>query len=304
MYVRRTLKELAELAINETGFCVGIYWRSVTGSRIPRGMISPNCRLAYVLFTGFDPAYRFHALLTRQGVERLPRRRVRLVRVQHEGHHVVGVAVIAVVSPDHRNATGFRRAPLYEQQLGYQRFFREPASARSSQPHWWDRELGDAFDSDRFEQHALRPGADYAERQADEELERELDRIEAEYDAKLWWYGEHNRRTKYPPALGSVRELFAYARKQELDLEEYARRNRDRQSEGWLNEQRERDRQRQQELDADQAEVADALSTPRRGRTHADDQDWVSTQEALKARKAMKHIYRDVAPCPPRPGEA
>ena len=85
MYVRRTLKELGELALNEIGFCVGIYWRSVTGSRVPKGMISANCRLAYVLFTGYEPAYRFHALLTRQGVERLPSYRVRLVQIDHGG---------------------------------------------------------------------------------------------------------------------------------------------------------------------------------------------------------------------------
>lgn len=303
MYVRRTLKELGELAIVETGFCVGIYWRSVTGRRVPEGMISPNCRLAYVLFTGFDPAYRFHTLLTRQGVERLPRHRVRLVRIQHDGQTAVGVAVVAVVSPDTQNATGFRRAPACEEQVGYQRYFRELARARSPQRPWWDSEIGDAFEGDRFAQHELRPGFDYAERQADEQLERELDRIEADYNEKLWWYGEHNRRTKYPPALGSVQELFAYARKQELDSEEFARRNRYRQSEQWLNEQRERDRQRQQELDADQAEIAGALSTPRRGRKHGNDQDWLATQETLKARKAIKHIYRDAAPRPPRPDD-
>lgn len=56
MYIRRTLKELGNLAVDEIGFCVGIYWKSVTGRRVPEGMISPNCRLAYVMFTGFDPA--------------------------------------------------------------------------------------------------------------------------------------------------------------------------------------------------------------------------------------------------------
>jgi len=187
MYVRRTLREFGELAVAETGFCVGIYWRSVRGSCVPKSMISPDCRLAYVLFTGFDPAYRFHALLTRTGVERLPRRRVRLVQVKHDGQAAIGVAVIAVMSPDSRNAVGFRRAPACEQQLGYQRYSREPARASSPQRPWWDSEIGDAFDDDRFEQHELRPGADFVERQADEELERELDRLEAEYDEKPWW---------------------------------------------------------------------------------------------------------------------
>lgn len=79
MYVRRTLKELGELATQEIGFCVGIYWRSVRGSRVPKGQISANCHLAYVLFTGFAPAERFYNLLTRTKVERLPRHKIRLV---------------------------------------------------------------------------------------------------------------------------------------------------------------------------------------------------------------------------------
>jgi hypothetical protein len=301
MYVRRTLKELGELATREIGFCVGIYWRSVRGSRVPRGQISANCRLAYVLFTGFAPAQRFYDLLTRLKADRLPRHKIRLVQVEHAGQSAIGVAVIAIVSPDRANATGFRRAPTHEQQPGYQQYFRTRALARQPQRPWWDGELGDDLDGERFEQHELAPDRAYAERQADEELERELDRLEAEYDEKLWWYGDSHRRAKYPPRLGSVRELFAYARRQELDPEEFARRNRDKQAERWLSEQHQRDRQRQQELDADQAEVEAAIHPPRRGRTHAHDQDWLGTEATIKARKGLKHLYRDAAPHPARP---
>lgn len=84
-----------------------------------------------------------------------------------------------------------------------------------------------------------------------------------------------------------MQELFAYARKQELDPEEFARRN--------------RERQRQQDRDADQAEIATALHTPRRGRKHTVDQTWLTTEGALKARKGLRHIYHDAAPRPRRP---
>jgi hypothetical protein len=304
MNVRYTLKELGDLAVGEIGFCVGIHWRSVTGSCVPPGMISPNCRLAYVLFSGFAPAYRFHDLLARKQADRLPRHKIRLVRVEHSGQTMVGVAVIAVVSPDRDQAAGLRRAPAHHRQPGYQRFFQARSARTNPPPAWWESELGDTPDTDRFAAHGIEPMADYAERQADEELERELDRLEAAYDEKLWWHGASGRRTKYPPKLGSVRELFAYARRQEITPDEFARRNRERKTERWLNEQHERDRQRQQQIDADQAEIAAALSTPRRGRAHADDQDWLATEQTLKARKGMKHLYRDAAPRPPRPYQA
>jgi hypothetical protein len=304
MNVRYTLKELGDLAVSEIGFCVGIHWRSVTGSCVPPGMISPNCRLAYVLFSGFAPAYRFHDLLARIQADRLPRHKIRLVRVAHGGQTMVGVAVIAVVSPDRDQSAGLRRAPAHHRQPGYQRFFRQLAQVSTPSRPWWDSELGDTPDTDRFAAHGIEPMSDYAERQTDEELERELDRLEAAYDEKLWWHGAVGRCTKYPPKLGSVRELFAYARRQEITPDEFARRNRERQTERWLSEQHERDRQRQQELDADQAEVAAVLHTPRRGHKHTDDQDWLATEQTLKARKGMKHLYRDAAPRPSRPREA
>lgn len=304
MYIRRTLKELGNLAVDEIGFCVGIYWKSVTGRRVPEGMISPNCRLAYVLFTGFAPARRFHQLLTRQGVERLPHTSIRLMSVEYDGLRLRGIAVVAIVSPDREHASGLRRAPTCDEQRGYHRFFAEQAREARAQRPWWDNELGDELaGDDRFEQHGLMPGTDYANRQADEELERELTRLETEFDEKLWWYGNTTRRTKYAPALGSVQELFAYARKQDLDPEEFARRNREQSTDRWLTDQREQDRQRQQELDADQAEIAAALATPRRGRKHIDDQDWLTTEQTIKARRDLKQLYRDAEPRPRRPAK-
>jgi hypothetical protein len=295
---------LSDLAVNETGFCIGVYWRSVTGSRVPEGMVSANCRLAYVLFSGFAPAYRFYDLLARRSADRLPRHKIRLVEVTHAGQRMVGVAVIAVMSPDRTQAEGLERAPDHHRQPGYDHFFQARAPRTNQTPAWWEHELGDTFDDDTPEAQELQPGREYAERQADEETERVLDRLEAEFDEKLWWYGAPGRRTKYPPALGSVRELFAYARKQELDPEEFARRNRERQSEQWLSEQHTRDRKHQQELDADQAEVNAALHTPRRGRTHADDQKWLATEQTLRARKGLKRLYREAAPRPRHPREA
>jgi hypothetical protein len=304
MNVRYTLKELSDLAVNETGFCIGVYWRSVTGSRVPAGMVSARCRLAYVLFSGFAPAYRYHTLLARRSADRLPRHKIRLVEVTHAGQRMVGVAVVAVMSPDRTQAEGIERAPAMHCQPGYHLFFQAQALRTSQSPAWWEHELGDAFGDDNAEARELQPGRDYSERQADEETERVLDRLEAEFDEKLWWYGAPGRRTKYPPALGSVQELFAYARKQELDPEEFARRNRERQSEQWLNERHAHDRKHQQELDADQAEIAAALHTPRRGRAYGDDQDWLATERTLRARKGLKHLYRDAQPRPPRPREA
>jgi hypothetical protein len=270
MDVRRTLKELADLAVAEVGFCTGIAWRSVTGSNVPDGMISARCRLAYVLFSGFDPAYRFYALLARTGTARLPGNRIRLVSIEHNERTVVGVAVIAIVSPDSRNPTGFRPAPAYDTQPGYIRYFRAHTAAQYPSRAWWD-DTDDWRDND--ERFTDDPGPDRrgCEERDDAALELLLDRIEAEYDEKLWWYGVPGRRTQYPPALRSVRELFAYARRPELDPEEIARRNRERQSEQWLIAQHERDRQHQQSLATDQAEIAEALRTPRRGRAHAAD---------------------------------
>ena len=301
MKVRRTLDELCDLAVTEIGFCVGVYWRSVIGSRVPAGMVSNRCRLAYVLFSGFAPAYRYHGLLARAGSDILPRRTLRLVAVEHAGRTISGVAVVAVISPDSQDPSGYHPAPPHRQQPGYRRFFAQPAAWSRLTPAWWDHELGDAFEDDTREAQELQPGRAYAERQADEETERVLDRLEAEYDEKLWWYGASNRRTKYPPALGSVAELFAYARRQELDLDEVARRNRERQGEQWLNEAQARDRARQRELDADQADVVSALITPRRGRAHAHDRAWLDTAQALRGRRALRHLYRDAAPRPPRP---
>lgn len=37
------------------------------------------------------------------------------------------------------------------------------------------------------------------------------------------------------------------------------------------------------------------------GTAHTDDQDWLATERALRARKGMRHLYRDVAPRPSRP---
>jgi hypothetical protein len=298
--IRYTLKELGKLAVDEIGFCNGIYWKSVTRSRVPEGQLTARCRLAYVIFSGFAPAQRFATLLDYRGVERLPREAIRSVVVEQGGVKIVGVAVIAVISPNRDHAIGIQRAPQMDEQPGYHRFFRQFATRSAPQRPWWDHELGDDFDDVDSDVHDLRPGRDYAERQADEALERELDRLEAAYDEKLWWYGKPGRRTKYAPKLGSVRELFTYARKRELDPEEFARRNKERQAEQWFATERQRDRQRQVALDADQAEITAALHTPRPGIAHAADEQWLTTESALKARKGLRVVYGDAVPQPRR----
>jgi len=298
--IRLTLKELGRLAVDEIGFCNGIYWKNVVGSRVPEGCITASCRLAYIIFSGFAPAQRFATLLDQKQVERLPRTAIRSVAAEHQGVKIVGVAAIAVLSPNRVHATGIQSAPRMDDQPGYQRFFKQLATRGAPQRPWWDHELGDDLDGIGVEMSDLLPGREYAERQADEALERELDRLEAEYDEKLWWHGTPGRRSKYAPKLGSVRELFAYARKQELSPEEFARRNKKHQTEQWLNEQRGRDRQRKAELDADQAEVAAALHTPRPGVAHPSDENWLATEAALKARRGLRVVYRDASPKPQR----
>jgi hypothetical protein len=300
MNVRYSLQELGDLAVEQIGFCIGVSWRSVTGSRVPEGMVSARCRLAYVLFSGFAPAFRFHELLAKRQIERLPRQNIRLVRVEHVGTSISGVAVIAVVSPDSDHAEGFQRAPAHQRQPGYQRYFQDRSRNDDATSAWWDeREFDTSLSAERFSNEP-EPIA-----HSDElGLELLLDQLEAEYDEKLWWYGVSGRRTKYPPALGSVQELVAYARKRELTPDEVARRNRERQSEQWLSEQHRRDRVRQQELDADQAEIAVALRTPRRGRKHSDDASWLLTAGALEVRRGLRYLYRDAAPRTPRPREA
>lgn len=109
MNVRYTLQELGEWAIRETGFCAGVYWTSVRGSRVAEGMLSANCRLAYLFFSGWAPAYRFYELLTHRQAERLPRQKIRLASVEHAGQRLVGVTVVAVLSPDRDEAQGIRR---------------------------------------------------------------------------------------------------------------------------------------------------------------------------------------------------
>ena len=52
------------------------------------------------------------------------------------------------------------------------------------------------------------------------------------------------------------------------------------------------------------SEVAAALHTPRPGRKHADDEAWLDTEAVIRARKAMKRLYREAAPAPQRPREA
>jgi hypothetical protein len=298
--IRTTLKKLGKLAVDEIGFCNGIFWKSVVGSRVPDGGVSANCRLAYVIFSGFAPAQRFATLFDHQRAERLPRSAIRLVVAEHGGVRLVGVAVVAVISPNRDQATGIQRAPRVEEQLGCKRFFHRLAARNTEQRPWWDHELGDDFGEEHFEPHALQPGRDYTDRQADETLERELDKLEAEYDEKLWWHGAPGRRSQYAPKLASVRELFAYARKQELSPEEFARRNKERQAERWLNEQHQRDRQRLAALDADQAEITAALHTPRPGTAHSTDEDWLATEEGLRACKGLRVVYRDAAPQPRR----
>jgi hypothetical protein len=302
MNVRRTLDELADLAVTQIGFCIG--------SRVPEGMVSARCRLAYVLFSGFAPAYRFYDLLAHIGSDILPRRNIRLVSIDHAGRTITGVAVIAVISPDHTNATGYRPAPPHRDQRGYGRFFAQQAAWSRPAPDCWDEP--DTFrDDDRFDAEPQPSRADGSTELAEVLAERDdlgleilLDQIEAAFDAKLSWYGDTQRRTKYPPALGSVAELFAYARKQELDLAEVARRNRERQADPWLDGQRQQDRVRQQALDADHAEVAAALQTPRRGRRFAEDRRWLETADALRSRRGLRYLYRDAAPRPARPRAA
>jgi hypothetical protein len=260
--IRYTLKELGTLAVEQTGFCNGIYWRTLDGQRVRKGQFTARYRLAYVVFSGVDPAYRFARLLDQRDVERLPNRHIRSITVEYEGVRVVGTAVVAVMSPNSDHAVGIKRAPAMDDQPGYQRFFRQLAADCSPQRPWWDQETGfvpndeDRFDDPKaFETSAMHRA--YTERQADEALERELDGLEAEFDEKLWWYGDTRRRSRYAPKLGSVNELFAYARRGELAVEEVARRNKERQddTQRWLDERRERNRQ----LDADQAEITTAL---------------------------------------------
>ena len=296
MNVRRTLEQLESMAVNEVGFCVGIYWKSVTGSCVPDGMISARCRVAYVLFSGFYPANRFYNLLAQQRVDRLPKDRVRDVQVTYAGTTITGVAVPTVISPDHTQATGFHPAPHYTAQRGYQRYFQRLAWEQQPTTAWWDDPDPDyGVNDDRFTRE---PEPLWSA--VDAELERDLDRIEAAYDEKLWWYGVPGQRTKYPPALGSVQELFAYARRKELDPEEVARRNLERKTNAWLIAQHARERARQQELDTDHAEIAAALATPRRGRAYATDRAWLDTAQTLRTRKALKVLYRDAGPRPRR----
>ncbi|WP_129677322.1 hypothetical protein [Candidatus Chloroploca sp. Khr17] len=261
MKIRATMNHLATVAVQEIGFCVGIHWHTVTLTAPPPGALTARCRLVTVLFTGREPAHRYHAVLQRQHLDCHPAAHIRERTVQAADQTLRGFGVTAVLSPQQTAAEGLRQAPPIQHQAGTRRFFARLAQAARPQRPWWDDDAEADNPTDRWTYDAFVHRADAA---YNDELEHELAQIEAAYNAKLSGAGGASRRA----ALASVEALVAYARRREVSPDEFARRNAARQAEqeAWLATQRQRETERAQALAADAAEVAMALRRSPRAR--------------------------------------
>ena len=151
--VTPTLKQLGLLATDLIGDCVGIHWRT-----LPNG----TGRLVHVLFRSRWSARRFVTALQRCHIWCLPTSAIAFKWLRDDGRDYCGWVVTAVVQPDPKRPTGFKAAPPA-------RF--QPGTLRSLSVGQRDTQAG-------YRQQR-EPDAPI-ERWADEELERDLDRIDGE----------------------------------------------------------------------------------------------------------------------------
>lgn len=298
--VRATLRELDDLAVNVVGGCVAIAWRT---ERLPG---APPFRLVRVLFRSRWEARLFTGELRRRGWAHLPACRIREVTVADELSPELGLlrgwAAAAIISPDPEHPewavaapTPISRQPGVARQARIRELLMERGLERDAREgegvHRPTDRLDDAWamlipdDAEHDERGRLvqEPEVSYA-------ALAELGALERELTAR--W-----RRD--PRYFQTVDEALAYIRRKD----EAKRRpfSTDDDAKGWLGQARRAGLLRQRELDADQAEVAAALATPRRGRKHAEDADWQELGQALRARGVLRHLYADTRPRPRRP---
>ena len=153
-FVTPTLKELGLLATDLIGDCVGMRWQSLPGGRY---------RFVHVLFRSRWSARRFVRALRRCHIWCLPEAAVSFKRVRDENDiEYVGWAATAIAKPNPAFLSGWKAAP----------------EARFQPGTLLSLSVGDREQHEGYRQQR-EPDAP-TERWADEELERDLDRIDAE----------------------------------------------------------------------------------------------------------------------------
>ena len=174
-----TLKQLGSIATDEVGDCIGFRWyRPQTTYR----------RIVCCYFRSRWAAQQFIRAARRQSCQVFSS--VVRERIDAQGqvvdderkpafYRVWRATAVAIPDPDRR--TGWEKAPAFRDQPGSQRLSN---GRRKGGKEWWDHEAGDgaAEERDRFDE----PGEiGRVEIEIDDELERDLERIEAE--VRDWW---------------------------------------------------------------------------------------------------------------------
>lgn len=261
---KATIAELLAIAVNAVGGCVAVSWRTLVGER-------PFC-LAHVLFRSPGEARLFLAELRRRGLAHLPARHVRELTVWDEQGWLRGHAAVAIASPEPELPEWVQAAPTpisaqpglaQRARLREQRMERELAREARERPEpseptgrlatAWELLAGDDDG---------RPGL-VAEPELSPGALADLARIEAEVG--------HQFRSD-PRYFASVEELLAAVnRRAARSWGRAARqggepRGREATAATWLSEARQAEAARRRQLEADRAEVAAALRTPRRDR--------------------------------------
>jgi len=223
-----TLKQLGQLATDQIGDCVGMRWRPLPGS---------TGRLAHVLFRSRWSARRFVQALQRCHIWCLPAEAITFKWLRDDGRDYCGWAVTAVVQADRKNPSGFRAAP----------------PARFQPGTLLSLSVGDRAPHEGYRQQR-EPDAP-TEGWADEELERDLDRI------------DHEVRQQWKQRGYSVSDPIAY-----LEAAEQRKRARKQAAHDVLGELRSEVQQQLRQADAEAAPRPAARPT-KRGAWQADADD-------------------------------
>ena len=174
-----TLKQLGSIATDEVGDCIGFRWyRPPTTYR----------RIVCCYFRSrwaaqqFVRAARRHRCLIFSSV--VPERIDAQGQVVDDArkpafYRVWRATAVAIPDPNHR--AGWRKAPPFRDQPGSQRL---SDGRRKGSREWWEHEAGDgaAEERDRFDEP---DESGRVEIEIDDELERDLERIETE--VREWW---------------------------------------------------------------------------------------------------------------------
>ena len=227
--VTPTLKQLGQLATDLIGDCVGIRWRT-----LPNG----TGRLAHILFRSRWSARRFVQALQRCRIWCLPADAICFKWLRDDdGRYYYGWAVTAVVKADPKSVVGLKAAP----------------PARFQPGTLLSLSVGEQERKEGYRQQR-EPDAP-SERWADEELERDLDRVDQEV------------RQQWKQRGYSVSDPIAY-----LEAAEQRKRAKKQAAQDTLTELRDEVQQLLRQADAEQAPRPAARPT-KRGSWQADADD-------------------------------